>query len=127
METVAGSDLLESVLDDQRRPRVLVIISGLLFVSVNQDDGVRFEVFTYHDEILTCYGCPGYFGRRECGEGVTDLHAVECTSAKKIDSSAYNQRYSVRQKSCSMVKASGLERTGKTPCPLVRVVQLRAS
>src|SRR5215831_7387822 len=77
LETVAGSDLLARLLADQRRPRVLVIILGLLLRPVNQYHRVWVEVFTYHDQLLARDRSPGYFGRRDCGEGVTELHSGE--------------------------------------------------
>jgi hypothetical protein len=48
LKMVARSDLLASVLDDQHRPRVLVIIRS----SVNQYHCVWVEVFTSHDQLL---------------------------------------------------------------------------
>ena len=68
LKTVTGFDLLARLLADQRRPRVLVIIPGLLFLSVNQYHRVRVEVFTYHDQLLARDRCHSYFGRRDCGE-----------------------------------------------------------
>jgi hypothetical protein len=75
LKTVAGFDLLARLLADQRRLRVLVIIPGLLFLSVNQYHRVWVEVFTYHDQLLARDRCHSYSGRRD--EGVTELHAVE--------------------------------------------------
>src|SRR4029453_2476544 len=98
LKTVAGFDLLARLLADQPRPRVLVIIPGLLFLSVNQYHRVWVEVFPYHDQLLARDRCHSYFGRRDCGEGVTELRAVERTTGRTpprfVPTPPYHQRFS---------------------------------